>query len=70
MRQISKIDYYILTFRLFESPTLDMANTFANTANLMLCSIFYTPIFPMAIPIATVGLACQYWTFKVSLPLE
>ena len=52
---------------MFESPTLDMANTFANTANLMLCSIFYQPIFPMAIPIATVGLACQYWTFKASL---
>jgi hypothetical protein len=66
MKQISKIKYNLITDRMYESPTLDMANTFANTANLMLCSIFYQPLFPLAIPIATLGLACQYWTFKVN----
>jgi hypothetical protein len=57
MKRISKSeDYLNFLFRLFESPTLDMANTFANTANLMLCSIFFQPLFTLSIPIASAGL--------------
>lgn len=51
--------------RLFEGPKLDMANLFSNTANLILAAIFFHPLFPLAIPIALVGLMVNYWTNKV-----
>jgi hypothetical protein len=53
-------------FRLFEGPRLDMANLFSNTANLILAAIFFHPLFPLAIPIALVGLIVNYWTNKVT----
>ncbi len=42
-----------------------MANQFANTANLLLTAIFFHPLLPISIPIATVGLLFNYWANKV-----
>jgi len=53
-------------FRLCEGPRLDMANQFANIANLILTAIFFHPLLPLSIPIAFAGLFVNYWASKVS----
>ena len=52
-------------FRLFQGPSLDMANQFANIMNLMMSAIFFHSMLPLAIPIACVGLFANYWSNKV-----
>ena len=52
---------------LFEGPPLDMADQFANTANLILSAIFFHPLLPISIPIALVGLLLNYWVSKYIL---
>ncbi len=42
-----------------------MLNQFSNTANLILTAIFFHPLFPLAIPIAFVGIVVNYWANKV-----
>jgi len=49
---------------LCESPKLDMADQFANAANLMLTAIFYHCLLPISIPIAMAGLFLNYWVSK------
>jgi hypothetical protein len=62
---MSKILNDLINFRLWEGPRLDMANQFANIANLLLTAIFFHPLLPISIPIALVGLILNYWANKV-----
>ena len=41
-----------------------MANQFANTANILLTAIFFHPLLPVSIPIAFLGMICNYWANK------
>jgi len=52
---------------MWEGPPLDMANRYANTANLFLTAIFFHPLLPCAIPIACVGFIFTYWINKAML---
>ena len=52
---------------LFEGPRVDMANLFANTANLFLVAIFYSTLAPILIPIAAIGMTYGYWIEKFML---
>ena len=52
---------------LWEGPPLDMANRFANTANLFLTAVFFHPLLPISIPIAFCGFLLSYWIDKTLL---
>ena len=49
---------------LYEGPKLDMANRFANTSNLFLTTIFYTPLIPIAPIVAMLGTFFSYMIDK------
>ena len=49
---------------LYESTKLDMADQFANTANLLMTAIFFHSLLPISIPIAMAGLLLNYWISK------
>lgn len=44
-----------------------MANNLATMSNLVLTAIFYSPLIPITIPIALVGLCFSYWVDKFNL---
>jgi hypothetical protein len=44
-----------------------MANIFANLGNLILTALFFHPLMPLSIPIATIGLFISYWVNKYLL---
>ena len=44
-----------------------MPNLFANTANLFLTCVFYSPLIPLAIPIGLVGMLVAFWVEKVNI---
>lgn len=44
-----------------------MADVVSNTGNLILTSLFYSPLIPVTIPIALVGLFLSYWVQKWNL---
>ena len=48
-----------------EKNKLDMADIFAEVANLILTSMFFHPLLPVSIPIALCGLSISYWVYKV-----
>jgi hypothetical protein len=41
-----------------------MADTFSNTANILLTAVFFHPLLPISIPIAFAGLFANYWVNK------
>ena len=43
-----------------------MASKFANTGNLFLTAVFFSPLLPISIPIAFVGFIFSYWVDKVT----
>jgi hypothetical protein len=49
---------------MWEGTRLDMANEFANTANILLTAIYFHPLLPASIPIAFFGMICNYWASK------
>lgn len=44
-----------------------MANLLSITATLVLTSLFYAPLIPIAVPIALLGLLLSYWVEKFNL---
>jgi len=52
---------------LFEGPPIDMAQRSAVLMKTYLLTLFYTPILPIAYPIAIVALVLQYWSEKYML---
>lgn len=52
---------------LYEGTTLMMANRWANTANLILTTIFYFPIIPSVSLFCVLGLIGSYWANKYVL---
>lgn len=52
---------------LCEGPPVDPANNISNYMNLIMTCIFYSPIVPLAIPMALVGSFFNYWTNKYML---
>lgn len=46
---------------------MDVANNISNFINLIMTSIFYSPLIPHALPMALVGTFIYYWTYKYML---
>lgn len=46
---------------------MDPANNISNYMNLIMTCIFYSPIIPLAIPMALIGSIINYWTYKYML---
>lgn len=52
---------------LYEGSPVDPANNISNYMNLIMTCIFYSPIVPLAIPMALIGSFLNYWTYKYML---
>lgn len=52
---------------LCEGSPVDPANNIANYMNFIMTCIFYSPVVPLAIPVALVGSFVNYWTYKYML---
>lgn len=50
-----------------ELPPFDVENNISDMINLMLSSLFYAPILPLAIPLAFVGIVINIYTSKCML---
>jgi len=50
-----------------EGPTLDVSNIISKYFTLIMTCIFYSPIIPVAIPIAFGGSVMSYFTYKYML---
>lgn len=62
---MSKLYDYYHFIRVWQGPSLDLANQFANVQNLMMTAVFFHTMLPLSIPIGTVGLFLHYWSNKV-----
>jgi len=51
----------------FEPSELDYPRRYANAMNTFLCTLFFSPVFPIAPVIGMVGLMVQYWMDKYLL---
>ena len=52
---------------LCEGPLCDVPNLISNLMNFLMTCIFYSPLIPIAIPCALVGLFLNYWVMKYML---
>ena len=52
---------------LYEGTEIDAANNISNYMVLIMTCIFYSPIIPLAIPLAFVGSFFNYWVYKYML---
>lgn len=52
---------------LYEGTAVDAANNISNFMVLIMTCIFYSPIIPLAIPLAFVGSVTNYWVYKYML---
>ena len=49
---------------LYEGSVIDVENNLSNFLNLILTCLFYSPLVPVAIPIAFIGAVLNYWVTK------
>jgi hypothetical protein len=52
---------------LYEGTEIDAANNISNYMVLIMTCIFYSPIIPLAIPLAFIGSFLNYWVYKYML---
>lgn len=52
---------------LYEGAEVDAANNISNFMVLIMTCIFYSPIIPLAIPLAFLGSVFNYWVYKYML---
>jgi hypothetical protein len=52
---------------LHEGSPVDAANNISNFMVLIMTCIFYSPIIPLAIPLAFLGSVVNYWVYKYML---
>jgi hypothetical protein len=52
---------------LYEGTVVDAANNISNFMVLIMTCIFYSPIIPLAIPLALAGSFINYWAYKYML---
>lgn len=51
----------------FEAPPFDIAQKYANNLKTVMISLFFLPMFPLAIPAGLVALICVRWVEKYLL---
>lgn len=52
---------------LYEATAVDAANNISNYMVLIMTCVFYSPIIPLAIPLALLGSIFNYWAYKYML---